>query len=100
MRCFGNPIIMSGFIIYNILFSIVKKFSVIHGCRHNWLNHVKSSCSFVFIVLSFYSLYNIIGIKASNGTTYPVNMEPKTIAFIIIGPLKELHFFSNTFTNF
>ena len=33
MRCFGNPIVY-GFIFYNILYSIMEIFSLIHRCRY------------------------------------------------------------------
>ena len=34
MRCFENPIIVFGFVLYNIFYSIVEKLSLIYGCRH------------------------------------------------------------------
>ena len=60
MRCFGNPIVVSG---------IVELFSLIRGRRHGWPNHVKTSCTVCVIVLSLCSWTNIIGIKAFAGTT-------------------------------
>ena len=52
MGCFGNPIVVSGFILCNILYCIVKLFSLIRGRRHGWPNHVKTSCTVCVIVLS------------------------------------------------
>ena len=58
MGCFGNPIIISGYVLYNILYCIVESFSLIHGRRHGWPNHVKTLCTICVIV----------GIKAFTGT--------------------------------
>ena len=69
MGCFGNPIIVSGSILCNILYCIVELFSLIRGHRHGWPNHVKTSCTVCVIVLSLCSWTNIVGIKASAGTT-------------------------------
>ena len=69
MGCFGNPIVVSGSILCNILYCIVELFSLIRGCRHGWPNHVKTSCTVCVIVLSLCSWTNIVGIKASAGTT-------------------------------
>ena len=69
MGCFGNPIVVSGSILCNILYCIVELFSLIRGCRHGWPNHVKTSCTVCVIVLSLCSWTNIVGIKAFAGTT-------------------------------
>ena len=53
----------------NILYCIVKSFSLIHGRRHGWPNHIKTSCTICVIVLSLYSWTNIVGIKAFAGIT-------------------------------
>ena len=53
----------------NILYCIVKSFSLIHGRRHGWPNHIKTSCTICVIVLSLYSWTNIVGIKAFAGKT-------------------------------
>ena len=67
--CFGNPIVVSGSVLCNILYCIVKSFSLIRGRRHGWPNHVKTSCTVCVIVLSLCSWTNIVGIKAFVGTT-------------------------------
>ena len=51
MGCFGNPIVVFGFVICNILYCIVESFFLIRGCRHSWLNHVKTLCTICVIVL-------------------------------------------------
>ena len=63
MVCFGNPIVVSGSVFYNILCCIVESFSLIRGHRHGWPNHVKTSCTICVIVLSLCSWTNIVGIK-------------------------------------
>ena len=35
MGCFGNPIVVSGSVLYNILYCIVKSFSLICERRHS-----------------------------------------------------------------
>ena len=55
MGCFGNPIVISGSVLYNILYCIVESLSLIHGRRYGWPNHVKTSCTVCVIVLSLYS---------------------------------------------
>ena len=55
MGCFGNPIVVSGSILCNILYCIVELFSLIRGRRHGWSNHVKTSCTVCVIVLSLCS---------------------------------------------
>ena len=57
MGCFGNPIVVSGSILYNcnILYCIVESFSFIRGRRHDWPNHVKTSYTVCVIVLSLCS---------------------------------------------
>ena len=55
MGCFGNPIVVSGSVLCNILYGIVEIFSLIHGCRLSWLNHVKTLCTLVLIILSLCS---------------------------------------------
>ena len=52
MGCFGNPIIVFGSILCNILYCIVELFSLIRGRRHGWPNHVKTSYTVCVIVLS------------------------------------------------
>ena len=47
MKCFENLIIVSRSIICNIIYDIMKYFSFIYKCRHNWLNHFKILCTFV-----------------------------------------------------
>ena len=47
MRCFENPIIVSGFVLFNILYGIMKRLCIICGCRHGWSNHVKTLCTFL-----------------------------------------------------
>ena len=69
MGCFGNPIVVFGSVLCNIIYSIVESFSLIRGRRHGWSNHVKTSCTVCVIVLSLCSWTNIIGIKAFAGTT-------------------------------
>ena len=69
MRCFRNPIVVSGFVLYNILYCIVESFSLILGRGHDWPNHVKTSCTICVIILSLCSQTNIVGIKAFAGTT-------------------------------
>ena len=69
MGCFGNPIVVSGFVLYNILYCIVESLSLIRGGRHGWPNHVKTSCTVCVIVLSLCSRTNIVGIRAFVGTT-------------------------------
>ena len=69
MRCFGNPIVVTGSVLGNILYCIVESFSLIHGRKHGWPNHVKTSCTVCVIVLSLCSQTNIVGIKAFVGTT-------------------------------
>ena len=69
MRCFGNPIIVSGFIICNILYCIVESVSLIRWCRHGWPNHVKTSCTVCVIFFIFVFLNNIVDIKACASTT-------------------------------
>ena len=70
MGCFGNPIVVFGSILCNILYCIVELFSLIHGCRHGWLNHVKTSCTICVIGLSLCSWINIVGIKAFAGISF------------------------------
>ena len=41
--CFGNPIVYCSTFVYRI----VEMFSLIRGCRHGWLNYVKTSCIFM-----------------------------------------------------
>ena len=53
--CFGNPIVVFGSVLCNILYCIVKSFSFIRGRRHGWPNHVKTSCTVCVIVLSLCS---------------------------------------------
>ena len=67
--CFGNPIVVFGSVLCNILYCIVKSFSLIRGRRHGWPNHVKTSCTVCVIVLSLCSWTNIVGIKAFADTT-------------------------------
>ena len=55
MGCFGNPIVVSGSLICNILYCRVERFSLIRGRRHGWSNHVKNLCTFVLIILSLCS---------------------------------------------
>ena len=55
MGCFRNPIVVSGSVLCNILYCIVESFSLIHGRRHGWLNHVKTLCTVYVIVLSLCS---------------------------------------------
>ena len=55
MGCFGNPIVVSGYIFCNILYCIVALFSLIRGRRYGWPNHVKTSCIVCVIVLSLCS---------------------------------------------
>ena len=50
MRCFRNPIVVSGFVLYNILYCMVESFSLIRGRMHGWPNHVKTSCT-VFVIV-------------------------------------------------
>ena len=69
MGCCGNPKVVSDSVLYNILYCIVESFSLIHGRRHGWPNHVKTSYTICVIVLSLCSLTNIVGIKAFVGTT-------------------------------
>ena len=69
MGCFGNPIVVSGFILCNILYCIVESFSLIRGRMHGWPNHVKTSCTVCVIILSLCSWTNIVGIKAFADTT-------------------------------
>ena len=69
MGCFGNPIVVSSFVLCNILYCIVESFSLIRGRRHGWPNHVKTSCTVCVIVLSLCSCSNIVGIKAFAGPT-------------------------------
>ena len=45
MRHFWNPIV-SSFILFNIFYSIIKRFPLICGYVHGWSNHV---CIFVFL---------------------------------------------------
>ena len=63
MGCFGNPIVVSSFILCNILYCIVELFSLIRGRKHGWLNHVKTSYTICVIVLSLCSWTNIVGIN-------------------------------------
>ena len=63
MGCFRNPIVVSGSVLYNILYCIMESFSLIRGRRHGWSNHIKTSCIICVIVLSLCSLTNIVGIK-------------------------------------
>ena len=55
MECFGNPIVISGYAVCNILYCIVESFFLIRGLRHNWPNHVKTLCTVCVVVLSLYS---------------------------------------------
>ena len=55
MGCFGNLIVVSGFVLCNILYCIAESFSLIRGRRHGWSNHVKTSCTVCVIVLSLCS---------------------------------------------
>ena len=55
MGCFGNPIVVSGSVLCNILYCIVESLSLIRGRRHGWPNHVKTSCTVCVIVLSLCS---------------------------------------------
>ena len=64
MGYFGNPIVISGFVLCNILYCIVESFFLIRGRRHDWPNHVKTSCTVCVIILSLCSWTNIVGIKA------------------------------------
>ena len=50
IECFGNPIVVSNFIFYNILYVMVE--FLIHGYKYDWWNNVRTSCTFVWIVLS------------------------------------------------
>ena len=65
MRCFEIPIVVSGFVFYDI----VEKFSLIHGYRYDWSNHIKTSYTFVWIILFLCSQTNIVCIKAFVSTT-------------------------------
>ena len=56
MKCFGNLIVVFGSILCNVLYGTTKSFSLIRECRYCWSNHVKTSCIFVSIVLSFCEL--------------------------------------------
>ena len=77
MGCFGNPIVVSGFILCNILYCIVESFSLIRGRRHGWPNHVKTSCTVCVIVLSLCYWSNIVGIKAFVDTTIGIRARLK-----------------------
>ena len=68
MGCFGNPIVVFGYVLCNILYYIVESFSLIRWCRHGW-PHIKTSCTVCVIVLSLYSWTNIVDIKAFAGIT-------------------------------
>ena len=87
MGCFRNSIVVSGFIIYNILYCIVESLFLIRGCRHGWSNHVKTPCTVCVIVLSLCSWTNIVGIKAFADIT------PGRVEFFhfseVGGPLSE-----------
>ena len=63
MRYFRNPIVIYDSVICNILYYIMKSFSLIRGPRHGWSNNVKTLCTVYVIVLSLYSWTNIIDIK-------------------------------------
>ena len=67
---FWEPIVVSGSILYNILNCIVEWFSIICGCKHGWLNHIKTSCTIYVIVLSLYCWSNVVGIKTFTGTIF------------------------------
>ena len=69
MKCFENSIVVSGSILCNIFYCIMKWFSFIRGRRHGWPNHVKTSCIICMIVLSLCSWINLICMKASVVTT-------------------------------
>ena len=71
MGCFGNPIVVSSYVLYNILYCIVKSLSLICGHRHGWSNHVKTSCTVCVIVLSLCSWTNIVSVKVFVVTTKP-----------------------------
>ena len=58
-----NLIAVSGFFICNILYEIVEWFSLIHGCRHGWSNHVKISCIVCVDYFIFVFLINDVYIK-------------------------------------
>ena len=49
MGCFGNPIIVSGSVLYNILYCIVELFSLIRRRRHGWSKNVKPHVSYVWL---------------------------------------------------
>ena len=55
MRCLGNPIVVTGSVLYNILYCIVELLSLIRGRRHGWPNYVKTLCTVCVIVLSLCS---------------------------------------------
>ena len=56
VECFGNLIVVFGYILCNILYGTTKSFSLNCECRCCWSNHVKTLCTFVSIVLSFCEL--------------------------------------------
>ena len=43
---------------------IVERFSLIHGYRHDWPNHVKTLCTFMLIYLFFVLEFMCLFIKA------------------------------------
>ena len=55
MRCFGNPMNVFGFVLCDILYCIMKSFSLIHGRKYDWSNHVKILCTICMIILSLCS---------------------------------------------
>ena len=81
MECFGNPIVVFGYVICNIIYCIVESLSLIRGRRHGWPNHVKTSCTICVIVLSLCYWTNIIGIKVFVGITSIIQTK---LMFLII----------------
>ena len=59
MGCFRNPIVVSGYILRNILYRIVELFSLIRGRRHGWPNHVKTSCT-VCVIVFLWRVFSLI----------------------------------------
>lgn len=94
MRCFENPIVIYGSILYNVLYFIMKVyifsfidvgiidyllynvfycimqiFSLIRRYKHSWSNQIKISYIVCVIVLFLCYLIKLVSIKPSAGTT-------------------------------
>ena len=66
------------FYLCNILYRIVERLSLLHGCRHGWSNNVTNSCIFIVYLFVLKVLLSTSKLSLAQQTIYKI-LEVKLI---------------------